>query len=215
MRLRTPFLITLKRVVENGDAEFIARSAHYFWNEANFIVVGGGRGGAESGGDSPAPPRRSRGALCDRHGCGSVAVSIVETKTRIPRESAECKAVRQRHAETEKIETLGSSRMTKILEEIGAESGARRIKPGEGSYKACLAWIKRERERERAGGEEEENRFRILIKRPLRSMRTIYVYDRLRDTIWNIARISGRRDASYSGFILSMWPDKPTLNVDL
>lgn len=170
MRLRTPFLITLKRVVENGDAEFIARSAHYFWNEANFIVVGGGRGGAESGGDSPAPPRRSRGALCDRHGCGSVAVSIVETKTRIPRESAECKAVRERHAETEKIETLGSSRMTKILEEIGAESGAGRIKPGEGSYKACLAWIKREKE----GGGEEENRFRILIKRPLRSMRTIY-----------------------------------------
>lgn len=70
----------------------------------------------------------SRRALCDRHGCGSVAVSIVETKSRIPRESAECKAVRERHAETEKIETLGSSRMTKILEEIGAESGAGGIK---------------------------------------------------------------------------------------
>lgn len=36
--------------------------------------------------------------------------------------------MRERHAETEKIETLGSSRMTKILEEIGAESGAGGIK---------------------------------------------------------------------------------------
>lgn len=55
MRLRTPFLITLKRVVENGDAEFIARSAHYFWNEANFIVVGGGGDGAAVAIPPPLP----------------------------------------------------------------------------------------------------------------------------------------------------------------
>lgn len=80
--------------------------------------------------------------------------------------------------------------MTKILEEIGAESGA-------GGDK----------------GRGEENRFRIRIKRRSRSMRTIYVCTIA--SIWNIARILGRRDASYSGFIRSMWPDKPTLNVDL
>lgn len=154
-----------------------------------------------------AIPRRSRRALCDRHGCESVAVSIVETKTRIPRESAECKAVRERHAETEKIETLGSSRMTKILEEIGAESGAGGLNREGGTYKACLAWMAVKRERER---EEKERRksfpYSPLIKRSLRSMHTI----RLPDTVSNIARrILGRR------FIRSMWPDKPTLNVDL
>lgn len=69
-----------------------------------------------------ANPGCSRGVLCDRRRGESVAAApIVKTKSRIPRESAECKAVRPARR-TEKIETLGSSRMTKILEEIGAES---------------------------------------------------------------------------------------------
>ena len=59
--------------------------------------------------------------------------------------------MRERHAETEKIETLGSSRMTKILEEIGAESGAGGIKG------------------------EEKKIVSAFVKRRSRSMRTIYV----------------------------------------
>lgn len=69
------------------------------------------------------PSRRERAA----------AVSIVKTKSRIPRESVECKALRLARR-TEKIETLGSSRMTKILEEIGAESDAGIKLNGEGGW---------------------------------------------------------------------------------
>lgn len=117
MRLRTPFLITLKRVVET-----VTRGGVYSAVGPLFLE----RGKLHCRREAVAVPlqksivRSPRLRERRRFNC--------ETKSRIPRESAECKAVRERHAETEKIETLGSSRMTKILEEIGAESDAGGIK---------------------------------------------------------------------------------------
>ena len=68
------------------------------------------------------------------------------------------------HAETEKIETLGSSRMTKILEEIGAESDAG-IKLGGGGRRVFSLESKGRRRRgkisERGG---RRNRFPFFFR---------------------------------------------------